>query len=63
MDVSIKKYKKSHPGFEPWAPATIKNVLTLEHQSQIPKTLTKLFMSRSQLREQIFQTSKSDRQE
>ena len=38
-------------------------ILTLDHQSQIHCIPTKLSMWRSQLREQICQTSKSDRQE
>jgi hypothetical protein len=59
----MKKYKKSHPGFDPWTPATIVSILTLDHQSQILRAPTKLFMSRSKLREEISQTSKSDRQE
>jgi hypothetical protein len=39
------------------------HILSLDHQSQIHNVPRKLSMSRSQLREQICQTRKSDRQE
>ncbi len=44
-------------------PAKTVTILTLDHQSQLHRDPTKLLMLRSQLREQICQTSKSDWQE
>jgi hypothetical protein len=54
---------KLHPGFQHETPASVTSILSLDHQCQIHSIPTKLLMWRSQLREQICQISKSDRQE
>jgi hypothetical protein len=46
------------PKIRPERPGSIVCILTLDHQSQVHKVPTKLLMWRSQLREQICQTSK-----
>ncbi len=61
--MSAWKNIKLHSRFEPKNPASVISILSLDYKSQRIKVLSKLFMSRSQLREQICQCSKSDRQE
>ncbi len=52
-----------HPGFELRSPCITSKYLATEPWKLIHNIPTKLSMSRSQLREQICQTNKSDRQE
>ncbi len=62
--MSARKNSKLHTqNSNPEPPASVISNLTLDHQSQKQSVPTKRFMWRSQLREQICQISKSDRQE
>jgi hypothetical protein len=57
-DVTIKKILKFTPRIRTQGLCNSCSILTLDHQCQIHLVPTKLLMLRSQLREQICQTSK-----